>query len=158
MTQVAIVTGSARGLGEAIARRLYADGNKVALAGIDIAGAERVAGELGDRALGVRHDIRELESWERLLGVVCEQFGDVQALVNNAARTEIRSFWDIAPDEWAMSLRPTSRARISAAESSAPIFEIEAPDGSSTSRASPARRATASRACTTQRRRLGSSL
>ena len=101
MTQVAIVTGSARGLGEAIARRLHADGYRVALADIDLEGAEGVAAELGEGALALRHDIRYLESWEALLAEVRANLGDdVHALVNNAARTEIRSFWEIDPDEW----------------------------------------------------------
>jgi len=101
VTQVAIVTGSARGLGEAIARRLHADGYRIALAELDFEGAERVAGELGEGALALRHDIRSLESWEALLAEVRANLGDdVHALVNNAARTEIRSFWEIDPDEW----------------------------------------------------------
>lgn len=101
MTSVAIVTGSARGLGEAIARRLHADGYRVALADIHLAGAERVATELGEGALAVHHDIRELDSWERLLGDVRKTLGDdVHALVNNAARTEFRSFWEIDVEEW----------------------------------------------------------
>jgi len=100
-TGVAIVTGSARGLGEAIARRLHADGYRVALADIDLDGAERVAGQLGEGALAVPHDIRELDSWERLLEEVRDGLSDdVRALVNNAARTEIRSFWEIDPEEW----------------------------------------------------------
>lgn len=101
VTGTAIVTGSARGLGEAIARRLHADGYRVALADIDLDGAERVARELGDGALAVSHDIRDLASWERLLGEVRKKLGDdVRALVNNAARTEIRSFWEIDVEEW----------------------------------------------------------
>ena len=43
------------------------------------------------------HDVRELASWERLLAAVG---GDVYALVNNAARTEFRSFWEIDVEEW----------------------------------------------------------
>ncbi|MBA3333324.1 MAG: SDR family oxidoreductase, partial [Actinobacteria bacterium] len=44
---------------------------------------------------------RELESWERVLADVRQQLGDdVHTLVNNAARTEIRSFWEIDMDEW----------------------------------------------------------
>ena len=97
----AIVTGAARGLGEAIARRLHADGYGVALADLDGAGADRVADELGEGAFAFLHDIRDLDSWERLLREVRAAFGeDVHALVNNAARTEIRSFWEIDVDEW----------------------------------------------------------
>lgn len=100
-TRVAIVTGAARGLGEAIARRLHVDGHRVALVDLDLDGAKRVASELGEGALAVCHDIRELESWERLLTEVCGELGDdIYALVNNAARTEIRSFWEIEMDEW----------------------------------------------------------
>jgi 3-oxoacyl-[acyl-carrier protein] reductase len=98
---VAIVTGSARGLGEAIARRLHADGYRVALADLDREGVERVSGELGDGTLALRHDIREPDSWDRLLDEVRRELGDdVRALVNNAARTEVRSFWEIDVDEW----------------------------------------------------------
>jgi 3-oxoacyl-[acyl-carrier protein] reductase len=96
-----IVTGAARGLGEAIARRLHAEGYRVALADIDTDGTGRVASELGDGARSFLHDIRELDSWEILLGDVRSAFGDdVWALVNNAARTEIRSFWEIDVAEW----------------------------------------------------------
>ena len=97
----AIVTGAARGLGEAIARRLHADGYGLALADLDGAGADRVADELGEGAFAFLHDVRDLDSWERLLREVRAAFGeDVHALVNNAARTEIRSFWEIELDEW----------------------------------------------------------
>jgi 3-oxoacyl-[acyl-carrier protein] reductase len=91
---VAIVTGAARGIGESIARRLRADGFDVALADVDVAGAERVAGEIGGRAF--EHDVRQLASWERLAA----ELEDVHVLVNNAARTEFRSFFEIDVDEW----------------------------------------------------------
>jgi 3-oxoacyl-[acyl-carrier protein] reductase len=97
VTSVAIVTGAARGIGEAIARRLHADGHGVVLADLDLEGAERIASELGDGADAVEHDVRELASWETLLAGFGE---DVFALVNNAARTEFRSFWEIGVDEW----------------------------------------------------------
>jgi 3-oxoacyl-[acyl-carrier protein] reductase len=90
----AIVTGAARGIGEAIARRLQTDGYAVALTDIDLAGIERVAEEIGARAF--EHDVRELASWEELLA----QLHDVHVLVNNAARTEFRSFFEIDLGEW----------------------------------------------------------
>jgi 3-oxoacyl-[acyl-carrier protein] reductase len=96
-----IVTGAARGLGEAIARRLHADGYSVALADIDSEGTGRLAGELGGEARSFLHDVRELDSWNVLLDDVRSSFGDdVHALVNNAARTEFRSFWEIDVAEW----------------------------------------------------------
>jgi 3-oxoacyl-[acyl-carrier protein] reductase len=99
--RVAIVTGAARGLGEAIARRLHADGYRVALADVDVGGGERVASDLGPRAFAVRHDIRELGSWTTLVEAVTSELGEnLYALVNNAARTEVRSFWEIDVEEW----------------------------------------------------------
>jgi 3-oxoacyl-[acyl-carrier protein] reductase len=97
----AVVTGAARGIGEAIARRLHTDGYRVALADIGAEGAERVAAELGDGARFFLHDVRELDSWNVLLADVRAEWGDgLQVLVNNAARTEFRSFFDIDVDEW----------------------------------------------------------
>jgi 3-oxoacyl-[acyl-carrier protein] reductase len=90
----AVVTGAGRGIGEAIARRLHADGYDVALTDVDSRSAERIASELGARAF--EHDVRELASWEALLA----ELDDVHVLVNNAARTEFRSFFEIDLDEW----------------------------------------------------------
>jgi 3-oxoacyl-[acyl-carrier protein] reductase len=94
--RTAVVTGAARGLGAAIARRLHDDGDRVVLADLDAEGSERVARELGERAEALEHDVRDLASWERLLVAA----GEVDVLVNNAARTELRSFWEIDVDEW----------------------------------------------------------
>ena len=94
--RTAVVTGAARGLGEAIARRLHADGDRVVLADVDVEGIERLGAELGAGALPLEHDVRDLDSWERLLA----ESGEVDVLVNNAARTELRSFWEIDLDEW----------------------------------------------------------
>ncbi len=90
------MTGAARGLGEAIARRLHADGDRVVLADLDLAGVEQVAAELGSGASAAEHDVRTLDSWERLLALA----GQVDVLVNNAARTEFGSFWEVDLAEW----------------------------------------------------------
>lgn len=93
------MTGAARGLGTAIARRLHADGWTVVLGDLDGAGALRVAAELGDASLGVELDVRDERSWTRTVETAATS-GELQALVNCAARTEIRDLFAISPAEW----------------------------------------------------------
>jgi 3-oxoacyl-[acyl-carrier protein] reductase len=109
--QVAIVSGAAQGLGEAIARRLHADGWSVLLGDVNEAGALLVARELGEGAGSCLLDVRSPLSWQEALEQAVARFGHVDALVNNAARTEFRSLFDIPLDEWddvlAVNLRGT---------------------------------------------------
>lgn len=94
--RTAVVTGAARGLGEAIARALHARGAAVVLGDLDGDGAERTAAMLGERARGVQVDVRERADVKRLL----DEAGRVDVLVNNAARTLFTPFAEIEPDEW----------------------------------------------------------
>jgi 3-oxoacyl-[acyl-carrier protein] reductase len=94
--RTAVVTGAAQGLGEAIARALHARGATVVVADVNAEGAERVAGELGERAQGVQVDVRDRSA----LAKVIDEARDVDILVNNAARTVPRAFWDIEQEEW----------------------------------------------------------
>jgi 3-oxoacyl-[acyl-carrier protein] reductase len=94
--RTAVVTGAAQGLGEAIARALHAQGAFVVAADVNGDGAERVAESLGERARGAEVDVRSREAIERLL----DEAGRVDVLVNNAARTVSRPFWEITADEW----------------------------------------------------------
>lgn len=94
-----IVTGAARGLGAAVSHRLCADGWGVTLCDLDLAGVEQVAAELGPAAVAVRLDVRSEESWERAVESA-RLVGELHALVNCAARTEIRDLFAISADEW----------------------------------------------------------
>jgi 3-oxoacyl-[acyl-carrier protein] reductase len=66
------------------------------LADVNIEGAEAVARSLGDRARAVECDVRSKESLRR----VVEDADAVDVMVNNAARTVARPFWEIEEDEW----------------------------------------------------------
>jgi 3-oxoacyl-[acyl-carrier protein] reductase len=96
----AIVTGAARGLGAAVARRLHADGRSVVLADVDRAGSVAVARPLGERACAVPLDVRDRDAWDHCLAVALDAFGDVDVLVNNAARTDAGSLFEIDPSAW----------------------------------------------------------
>ncbi|MFT4220436.1 MAG: SDR family NAD(P)-dependent oxidoreductase [Microbacterium sp.] len=96
----ALVTGGAQGLGAAVARRLHADGFRVAIADLNVAAAEAVAAELGETAVALEMDVSDAASitsaFERLVAL----WGAPDVLVNNAGKTVQRSVWDITPEEW----------------------------------------------------------
>ena len=83
--KVAIVTGSAGGIGEAYARALVGEGARVVIADMDVERGEAVASDLGDRALFVRTDVSDPESAGALSAATVEHFGAIDLLVNNAA-------------------------------------------------------------------------
>lgn len=80
----AVVTGAARGIGEAIARRLTSEGASVVIADIDLAEAEAVAASLPGAA-ATRVDIASDTSVAAFADFVGNRFGGCDILVNNAA-------------------------------------------------------------------------
>jgi len=98
------VTGAARGLGRATAARLHERGAAVAVHVRDLARAEAVARELGERALAVDGDLEEDGIPERIVARTLERFGRVDVLVNNAALPLTTRFAQITPEEWRRAL------------------------------------------------------
>jgi len=80
----AIVTGGARGIGEAIVRAYAAEGAHVAIADIEIGKARALAAELGGKAVAVELDVRDARSIEAAVAEVIAKLGGVDILVNNA--------------------------------------------------------------------------
>lgn len=86
--KVGVVTGAGKGIGEAYARGLAAEGAAVVIAEIDVINGERVAKEVeqaGGTALFVQTDVASEESTLGLGEVVAERLGGCDLLVNNAA-------------------------------------------------------------------------
>lgn len=97
--RVAIVTGAGRGIGAAVARRLYADGWSLVLGDIDADAVTLLAAELGRDVTPVLLDVRDPASWDDAVAVATAA-GALAALVNCAARTDIRELFEITPEEW----------------------------------------------------------
>ncbi len=82
--KVAIITGAAQGMGEAHARRFISEGAKVALTDINEERGQRIAKELGENAIFIKHDVASLSDWVRIVKETEDAFGTVTVLVNNA--------------------------------------------------------------------------
>lgn len=82
--KVAIITGAARGMGEADARRLVAEGAKVVLTDVLDDQGEAVAAELGEGARYRHLDVSDAEQWKAVVEETVADWGGVDVLVNNA--------------------------------------------------------------------------
>ncbi len=89
--KVAVVTGAARGIGQAICERYAAEGAFVFVTDIDLAKARTVAASLGARAAALWLDVTSQSSIDTVMAEVIEQQGRLDILVNNAG------IFDLAP-------------------------------------------------------------
>ena len=101
--RVAVVTGATRGLGEAIARRLAADGAAVVVSGRNQADGERVVQairEAGGRAEWQRADVSVAADCEALIESAVARLGRVDVLVNNACDLGHFEVDEVTPEQW----------------------------------------------------------
>ncbi|MHA7872989.1 MAG: SDR family oxidoreductase [Hyphococcus sp.] len=96
-----VITGGAQGLGACFARMLAAEGAKVFLTDVNVAGAEKTAAEIDAEYPGsasfCHHDVTKREDWETALGMGAEFMGGVSVLINNAG---IGSCGNIETETW----------------------------------------------------------
>lgn len=97
--KVALVTGSTRGIGRAIAAELVGCGAKVAVVGRDLAKAEQVAESLGE-ARGFACDISVPADVTMLVQTVEDAFGSCDILVNNAGITKDNLMLRMKDEDW----------------------------------------------------------
>jgi NAD(P)-dependent dehydrogenase (short-subunit alcohol dehydrogenase family) len=98
--KVAVVTGAAQGIGNAIARGLAAEGARIVVA--DLSRAEQAAREF-EGGIGLTVDVADEAEVERMAQEVVERCGSIDILVNNAglyASLQMRPFTEIPVEEW----------------------------------------------------------
>ena len=98
--KVAMVTGSTRGIGRAIARALAEAGARVAVLGRDQAKAAQAAGEIGHGAQGFACDVTSEASVDAAVAAIEKALGPVDVLVNNAGVTKDNVFLRLSDADW----------------------------------------------------------
>ena len=99
---VALVTGAARGIGLATARRFLAEGWRVALLDIEGATLDEAIEGIGapDATLALRCDVSDPAAVAAAVGQVAARFGRLDALVNNAGIAVFKPILETTPEEW----------------------------------------------------------
>jgi 3-oxoacyl-[acyl-carrier protein] reductase len=101
--RIAIVTGAAKGIGEAIALEFAREGAAVALVDLNKDRAVQVAEQIqrsGTRALAVQADVSDEGSVENMVSIVAEAFGRVDILVNNAGIYPRYVWHEMTSEQW----------------------------------------------------------
>ena len=101
--RIALVTGASRGIGEAIARRLAAEGATVLAAARTTSGLDRVVADIskaGGRARVLEIDVSEPSSIEKAMKSALEEHGQIDVLVNNAGIAEDNLILRMSRDAW----------------------------------------------------------
>ncbi len=101
--QVAIVTGSAHGIGAATARRLAAEGAAVIVADLDDTGAQQTIHDIrdnGGQAMAIHVDVTSRTQVENMLAAALQQYDHVDVLANIAGIAADESFLEITDEVW----------------------------------------------------------
>ena len=113
MSQIALVTGAAQGLGLAIASRLFAAGYAVVITDLSLERAQAAADRLdpsGERSLALKLDVASKADFELALAATLERFGALHVVVNNAAMTMTTPVMQISPEEFDRVLSLNTRS------------------------------------------------
>ena len=125
--KVAIITGASRGIGLAIARKLHANGCKVAMCARSTDALKRHAEEMGpDRALPVGMDIRDAANVEDGVTAAAKRFGKIDIIVNNAGISGVTPIDDVNTSRGWISSIQTSSAHTTLHEPLSPTCRMAA--------------------------------
>jgi meso-butanediol dehydrogenase/(S,S)-butanediol dehydrogenase/diacetyl reductase len=112
--QVAIITGSSKGIGAGIARAFSREGARVVISSRTVDEGEAVARELGSRegrAIYVQCDVTDLASLRNLIDATIAAFGRIDVLVNNAGKSNPYLIEDTTEEEWEFTINTDLRSQ-----------------------------------------------
>jgi 3alpha(or 20beta)-hydroxysteroid dehydrogenase len=103
--KVAIVTGAAGGMGAADSRRLVQEGARVVLTDVQEEAGNKLASQLGENALFLRHDVSSDAEWKAVVAATLKAFGRLDILNNNAAVYRTCELENLSSDDLEFHLR-----------------------------------------------------
>lgn len=101
--RIALVTGSASGIGKAIALAFAKEGADIIVADLDLSGAEAVVKEiqaLNRKTMAVKTNVAIFNDVKEMVKTTVERFGKIDILVNNAGVQEHQPFLEISEESW----------------------------------------------------------
>ncbi|MFC3395274.1 3-oxoacyl-ACP reductase FabG [Brenneria rubrifaciens] len=98
--KIALVTGTSRGIGRAIAETLVARGAKVIGTATSEKGAEAISAWLGENGKGYMLNVADAASIDKVLADIRAEFGEIDILINNAGITRDNLLMRMKEDEW----------------------------------------------------------
>ncbi len=122
--KVALVTGAARGIGLATAKRFLADGWRVALLDIDGDNLQRTMAAIGKphTTLALTCDVADPPGVARAFEIAAAQFGRLDALVNNAGIAIFKPILDVSYEDWSRVLAVNLTGPFLCAQAAAPLM------------------------------------
>lgn len=98
--KVALISGGARGLGAAMARRLVEEGAQVVIGDVLSEEGKDLAAELGDACRYVNLDVTRAQHWDSAVATAVDEFGGLDVLVNNAGIVNFGSVEEYTLESW----------------------------------------------------------
>ncbi|MEI8145542.1 MAG: SDR family oxidoreductase [Alphaproteobacteria bacterium] len=121
---VALVTGAARGIGLATAKRFLAEGYAVGLLDIEaeLLSATCAALDTPDRVLGLPADVADGSQVTAAVATLVARFGRLDAMVNNAGVAVFKELLDTTPEEWARVMAVNLTGPFLTVQAAAPVM------------------------------------
>jgi NAD(P)-dependent dehydrogenase (short-subunit alcohol dehydrogenase family) len=122
--KVALVTGAARGIGLATAKRFLAEGWRVALLDIDGDNLKRTYAVLArpETTIAITCDVADAEGVARAVAAIAEKFGRLDALVNNAGIAIFKPILDVTYEDWSRVLAVNLTGPFLCTQAAAPLM------------------------------------
>ena len=111
--KTAVVTGSAKGIGKAIAEKLASHGANIAVVDMDEENSRTTALELKKldvKAMSYICDLRQIQEIKSLYASIIDDFGSLDIVVNAAGIIKVNKFLEVSPEDWDIEMDVNAKA------------------------------------------------